>query len=107
MTDIYSYPTVNETSSFNSFVTYINTVTGNLFLPFALLSMFIILWVSTLNFGGARSFTFASLCTAILSIFLVVGNFLSSTYMYLSFVLVGIGFLLMILGKSARNFPQI
>lgn len=107
MPDIYPLPTENETIGFQQFAQYINNVSGNLFFPLALLSMFIILWVSTINFGGARSFTFASLCCSILAMLLVVGGFLSATYMYFLFVMVAVGFLFMMIGKSSRNFPQI
>ncbi|MEX0597451.1 MAG: hypothetical protein WD512_13230 [Candidatus Paceibacterota bacterium] len=106
MADIYDYPTVNQTSSFNGIAEYVNQVTNNLFFPLILLAMFVITFVTTMHLGTGRAFVFASFFCSIIAIFLVIGGLLGSGYMYLLFVMLGIGLMLLRLGKSSP-LPQI
>ena len=102
----YAYPTINDTKGFQEMSGYINTVSGGIFFPLTLLALYIIIFVSTLAFGAGRAFTYASFVSAILSMFLVFAGLLNPMFMYFLFVLTGIGFIVMRLGKGF-GYPQI
>lgn len=106
MAEIYPLITENESLGINEIVSYVNQVTAGLFLPLFLLAIFIIIFVTTMWMGPGKAFTFASFFCSILSIFMAVGGWLSTTYMYLSFVLLAIGIMMLRLGKSS-TLPQI
>lgn len=106
MTNIYAYPIANQTMGFNELVGYVNNVTGGMFFPLILLAMFIITFVSTMNFGNSNAFVFACFFNSLIAIFLVIAGLLNPMYMYLLFVMLAVGLLLLRIGKSS-TLPQI
>ena len=106
MPDIYSYPTENQTLGFNEIVSWVNDVTDQTFFPLVLLAMFIITFVSTMYFGTGRAFVYSSFFCSVLAIFMAVARMINPMYMYFSFVLLGIGMIIMRLSKSSTA-PQI
>jgi hypothetical protein len=102
---VYPVPelTSNDTGNiFNLFGYVQNTATEGLFFPLTLLAVWIIALIGSLSEGRQFSlaFIFASFIVAILSVPLVFINFLSASYMYFSFILVGIGVIWMYLDRS-------
>jgi len=106
MTNIYPLPSNDQISGFQEFAGYINDISGGIFFPLLLLTLFLIIFVSTLRFGTARAWVFSSFICSVLSIFLVISKFLNPTYMYLLFISTAIGLLLLRISKSSE-FPQI
>jgi hypothetical protein len=95
--------TANDTGNiFNIFGYVQNTATDGLFFPLTLLAIWIIALIGSVSEGRQFSlaFIFASFIVAILSVPLVFINWLSTSYMYFSFILVGIGVLWMYLDRS-------
>jgi len=105
-TELYPYPTANETQSLTGLANYINNVAGGNFFSLLLLGMFIISFVVTMSFGIGNAFVFATFFCSILAIFFVIAGFLNPTWMYLLFVLLAISLVLKRLGKSS-TLPQI
>ena len=106
MSDIYPYPTENQTTSINGIGEYVSQVTNGLFFPLVLLALFVISFVTTMSFGNGRAFVFASFFCSIIAIFLVIAGLLNAGWMYLLFVMLGIGLMLLRLSKSSP-LPQI
>ncbi len=106
MPDIYTFPTENETLGINEIASYVGNVSNGLFFPLILLAVFVISFVSSMHLGNGRAFVFSSFFCSIIAIFLVVAGLLNPTYMYLLFVMLGIGLMLLRLGKSS-SLPQI
>jgi hypothetical protein len=79
-----------------------HTATEGLFFPLTLLAIWLITFIGSLSEGRQMGigFIFASFIVSILSITLVFINLLSSSYMYFSFLLVGIGIIWMYLDRS-------
>lgn len=90
------YQVLNSTDTQDLFTLfrYINnTATEGLFFPVMLLVIWVVAMLGVLADGKpfSRGFTFASFICSVISILLVILNVLSATYMYLLFVLTGIG----------------
>lgn len=106
MVDIYPWPGENQTLDINGIGAYVTAVTDGIFFPLILFALFIITFVVTMGYGIGRAFVFASFFSSIIAIFLVVGGFLNPGFMYLLFVMLGVGLMILRLGKSSR-LPQI
>ena len=106
MPDIYTWPEENETTGINEIANYVGNVTGGLFFPLVLLALFVISFVTTMHFGNGRAFVFSTFFCSIIAIFLVIAGLLNSGYMYLLFVMLGVGLMLLRLSKSSP-LPQI
>ena len=106
MPDIYAWPEENETIGINEIASYVGEVTGGLFFPLVLLALFVISFVTTMHFGNGRAFVFSTFFCSIIAIFLVIAGLLNSGYMYLLFVMLGVGLMLLRLSKSSP-LPQI
>lgn len=106
MPDIYPLPEANQTIGINEIATYVNGVTSGLFFPLILFALFVIIFITTMNFGNGRAFVFASFFCAIISIFMVIARLLNPTFMYLLFVLLAGGLMILRISKSS-NLPQI
>jgi hypothetical protein len=91
------YEVLNNTDTEDMFslFRYVNNVADGLFFPLILLAIFAITLIGSVLTGkpAYRGFTYASFVCSILSILLVLMNFLNKQYMYLSFFLVAIGLL--------------
>jgi hypothetical protein len=101
----YPVPEMNASDMgniFNVFGYVNNTATDGLFFPLTLLAVWIIALIGSVSEGRQFSlaFIFASFIVAILSVPLVFINMLSTSYMYFSFILVGIGVIWMYLDRS-------
>jgi len=106
MAEIYPWITENETMGLNEIAGYVNQVTAGMFFPLILLAMFVITFVSTMHYGNGKAFVFSTFFCSILAIFLVIAGLLNFGWMYLLFVLLGIGLMLLRLDKSSP-LPQI
>jgi uncharacterized membrane protein len=93
MPQIYELPTLNESNDgMLGFLSYGNTVSGGILFPLVLLSMFIIIFITTINATSvSRAWTTASLICAILGVMLAVMQLLAPAYMYGLFIMVAIG----------------
>ena len=89
----YVEPTANDTIGFFEFFNYVNTVAGGLFFPLILLVIWVIIFMGTKQYTTSRAFTTSSIITSILSIMLVTMQLCSPKWMYLCFVLTGVGIL--------------
>lgn len=106
MPEIYSWPAQNETLGINQIAGYVSNVTSGLFFPGVMWAMFVIILITTLNFGKGNAFVYTSFFTSIIAIFFVVAGFMNPNWMYFMFVLLGISLLLKRLDKSS-TLPQI
>jgi len=106
MTDIYPWIEENQTLGINELAEYVSQVTNGMFFPLILLAMFVITFVSTMHYGNGKAFVFSTFFCSILAIFLVIAGLLNSGWMYLLFVMLGIGLMLLRLDKSSP-LPQI
>lgn len=89
------YALINSSyKGIDGYIRYVNDTSGGIMLPLFLLVGFIVLLVSQLEYGFQRAFLVSSFVVSILSIILTIIGFLSPAYMYLSFIFVGIGVLL-------------
>jgi hypothetical protein len=91
----YPYPQIsgNETQNVYTLFKWVNDGVGGIFMPLTLLAIWIIAMVGSISEGrqASRAFIFASFITSTLSILMALIGMLNSQYMYLSFLLVGIG----------------
>jgi hypothetical protein len=98
ISDIYPMP--NGTIwGFDSLIDYTVSVEPLLFIGL-LVAIWVVVLVATLRNGFTRSFTFASLIVSILSIPITLMGWLANKWMYLAFVLVGVGLVLIIIEDS-------
>lgn len=100
----YTEPTSADTTGIFEFLRYINNTADGLFFPVIILVIWIVAFITTLFTGGkvqaSKSWLFASFLSSILLIPLVVIDLVSQRYMYMSFVLLGIGIVWIILEGS-------
>lgn len=96
----YSYPNSTDSESLYSFFNFINNTTDGLFFPVILLAIWFISFVGSYKYmprtgasQSARAWVFSSFPVSVLSILTAVMGFLSSKYMYLSFILLAGGVL--------------
>lgn len=93
----YNLSNSSDSENLNTFLGYINRITENLFFPVMLLVVWFIAFISIYSNEGqgrsasAKAFTVSSFFTSVLSIMLVLLGYMSSKFMYLQFILVGIG----------------
>ena len=98
------YPTLNssDTADLQTIMTFVNVATGNIFWPIILLVIWII-WVLGATFSGRpfyRALLFASFFCSILSILMVLMNWLSPNFMYFLFFLTAVGLIWTRLSES-------
>jgi len=97
----YQYPNATDTEGLFQFFGYVNRTAEGLFFPAILIVVWMISFTGVFVSGGggkpaaARAWTTSSLLCSILSILLVIMNFLAPLWMYITFVLVAIGVLWM------------
>jgi len=89
----YVEPTANDTIGFYEFFNYVNVVADGLFFPLILLVIWVVIFMGTKQYTTSRAFTVASVVSAILSILLVTMQLIAPKWMYLCFVLAGVGIL--------------
>jgi len=95
----YAYPNITDSDGLIGFFNYVSVATGGMFFPAILGAIWFVAFVATFSVGGAnrpaaaRAFTFASFFVAILSILLAILDFVAPKWMYLTFILVGVGVL--------------
>jgi len=106
MTDIYEWPNETQTTGINEIASYVNDVTNGAFFPLILLAIFVIAFVSTMHFGQGRAFVYSSFFCSIIAIFMVIAGVLNTGYMYLLFIMLGIGLMSLRIAKSSK-YPQI
>jgi len=106
MTDIYEWPNETQTTGINEIAGYVNDVTNGAFFPLILLAIFVITFVSTMHFGQGRAFVYSSFFCSIIAIFMVIAGVLNTGYMYLLFIMLGIGLMSLRIAKSSQ-YPQI
>jgi len=106
MTDIYEWPNETQTTGINEIASYVNDVTNGAFFPLILLAIFVITFVSTMHFGQGRAFVYSSFFCSIIAIFMVIAGVLNTGYMYLLFIMLGIGLMSLRIAKSSK-YPQI
>lgn len=93
----YDMPNATDSENLNTFMGFINRSADGLFFPVMILVIWFIAFISIYSSEGqgraasAKAFTVSSLITSILSIMLVILGFMASKFMYLQFILVGIG----------------
>lgn len=95
--------TSNDTGNMLNLFGYVqHTATSGLFFPLILLAIWVIAFVGSLSEGRRANVAllFSSFVTAILSVPLVFINFLSSSYMYFLFLMVGGGLIWLYLERS-------
>jgi predicted MFS family arabinose efflux permease len=89
------YPEMNSTDTEDLFdvFRYVNTVSGNIFIPILLLVIGAIITIGSSLTGKPvyRGFTFAAFVCSILGIILSLLGFMNIQYMYFCFFLVGVG----------------
>ena len=80
-------------SDFLTVSTCANTISSNILMPLILGTIWLIMLIGISYTGRSffRGLTFSSLICSVLSIFLVFLNFLNKDYMYLLFILTGVG----------------
>ena len=95
----YQYPNASDSTNLYQVFNYINNISDNYFFPTMLLVIWFISFVSVFSLGGrsngsaARAWTFSSFIVSILAIMTTIMGFLSTKYMYLTFVMLGLGVL--------------
>ena len=88
----YDVPTGNETAGMYELYKYIGVkATAGLFWPVMLLVIWIVAFISLKNYSTSRAWTFASMLSAVLSIFMAVMDYISPRWMYLCIFLTAIG----------------
>lgn len=92
MAENYRTPNISDTQGFYEYSNYINEVAGGIFFPSIIFIIWVIVFIATLRFGGARSWTYASFLSMVLAIMLTVLDLTSATFMYLFIFMTGIGF---------------
>jgi hypothetical protein len=75
-------------------VRYVNDASGGVMTPLILLAIWLVVLVSQLAYGTQRALLSSSIVASLLAIILTALGMLSPTYMYLSFVVVGISIVL-------------
>jgi len=99
MADWYALPNSTQSEGMFELFKYVNTTAEGLFIPVILLVVWFISFIGVFGATGggresaARSFTFASFLVSILSVMTGIMGLLAPKFMYLTFVLVGIGVL--------------
>lgn len=81
---------------------YAHQISNNVLFPMILLGIFFIILLGTIFSGNTffRGLTFAGFACSVLSIILVLMNFLNRDYMYLCFLITGVGLLGLKLSES-------
>jgi len=93
----YEEPTGSDTESIYTIFDYVNRTAGGYFFPVMLLVIWIVAFISMLASGNisrpsaSKAWVFASFLTSILSIPLAILDLVGARYMYLSFLMLGIG----------------
>lgn len=80
----------NSYKGIQGIVTYVNDTSGGIMTPLMLLVVWIVIFLSQVGYGFQRAMLSSSLIASVLSILMVVVNLLSPTYMYISFVFLGL-----------------
>ena len=91
-TQNYRTPNVTDTQGIYEYSSYINDVAGGILFPSIIFVIWVIVFIATLRFGGARSWTYASFLCMVLAIMLTVLDLTSATFMYLFIFFTGVGF---------------
>lgn len=83
----------NGTGDMYQIMNSANTISEGIFMPVMLLVIFMVWILGSVSIGKpiARSVLMASFICSILSILMVIMNWLSVTYMYFSFFMVAVG----------------
>jgi len=95
----YEYSNKTDAEGIFEFFRYVNVTADSLFFPVILLVIWFITFIGVFGSGGqtrpsgARRFVFASFLTSILSIMLVIMQFIAPKFMYLNFILLALGVL--------------
>ena len=95
----YQYPNSTDSENLFQFFGYINNTVEGLFFPIIIMVIWFVAFLGAwgASYGGrsaaARSWVFASFLTSILSIMASIMGFLAPKFMYLSFILLAVGFL--------------
>jgi len=93
----YEYPNATDSESFGNVMGYINRTADGLFFPIILLVIWFISFITILSnegqgrAGAAKAFTFSSFLTSILSMMLVLLNFMAVKFLYMQFIFVAVG----------------
>lgn len=101
------YPTLNvngtDTQNLYTLFKFVNNGVSGVFMPIMLGVIWIIAFIGAMSEGrqASRSFIFASFVISILSILLALIGLLNVQYMYISFLMVGIG----IIWNKLENAP--
>ena len=95
--DWYAYPNSTDSTGIFEFMRYVNVTADGLFFPVILLVIWFIAFIGVFSSGGqgrasaSRGFAFASFLISVLSIMLSIMGFLAPKFMYLTFILTGVG----------------
>lgn len=101
MVDIYAMP--NETvTSVTGLVSWAATTSDGLLFPGILFVIGVIAFLATKQFPMPVAFATASFMVAILSIVITVAGWMSSTYMYFAFFLVGVSFVALRMSNGGK-----
>lgn len=97
ITSWYDYPNVTNTRDIFEFFNFINSGVDGLFFPVILSAIWVISFITVFSSGGytrpsaARAWVFSSFLLSVLSIPMTIMNFLATKYMYLTFIMLGLG----------------
>jgi hypothetical protein len=98
------YAVLNDSDSGDLFgiMNFANTVSGNIFMPVMLLSIWAIWLIGGVTIGKPiwRTWTMASFIVSILGILMAVMNWLSPNWLYACFLMLGIGVIATKLSES-------
>jgi len=101
-------PNITDTESYYTFFRFVNNAVEGLFFPVIILVIWIVSFTAMLFSGsydrpsGAKAWIFACFFCSILAVPLVVLDLMARKYMYILFVLLGIGVIWIILeGRSS------
>lgn len=85
--------TTNDTQDFYYLFLYINNITGGLFFPIIIFSIWVIFFMLGLVNGSqaSRSWIFSSFICSLLSILLGIMNLINPNYIYFFIILLGFG----------------
>ncbi len=101
----YPTPTINDTGDLFSIFQFVNNVTGGIFFPVILLTIWLIAFIGAIAEGrpASRAFIFSSFISTILGVLLAIMGFLSVTYVYFLILLIAFGIFWIRL-EGSRNF---
>jgi hypothetical protein len=85
--------TANDTADMYTIVAYANMISNGILMPIMLLTIFMVSLLGMVFYGRPfhRALLFSSFICSILGILLVIMNMLNVNYVYLAFLMTGIG----------------